>query len=220
MRKMALLAAAAVVLLCISDAATAGGCFEMQFVMVKDVESGGATYGLEFECESCDRPINKLRLKTPKKNWSMPNPFGLNELVFASRGLSYQDFKKKFPAGKYRAIASLSNPTGKEKINVNLTHNFPATPAITYPTDGATGVSVTPTIQWNAVGAVDMLEILIRGDEVELTIELPTGDTSYAVGQNVLQPNTQYELWVDVTNLVTGGGQILTGRRIEFTTGP
>src|SRR3990167_8634707 len=74
---------------------------------------------------------------------------------------SYDDFKEKFPEREYSIILS-PKKYGSQKVDI--THDFPETPEITYPEDGAVDVSLAPTITWEALNNIDSLTISIQNE--------------------------------------------------------
>ena len=138
---------------------------------------------------------------------------------------SYDDFKEKFPEGEYSIILS---PKKYGSHKVDITHDFPETPEITYPEDGAVDVSLAPTITWEALNNIDSLTISIQtvedGNEID-KIYLSKDATSYTIPSGLLQPNTKYELSLKAETVMGGGeegndyNELETIRVIGFTTG-
>lgn len=91
------------------------------------------------------REVKKILIKAPNgKKSELKNTFGFNELTFKATDISYEEFQKKFPAGEYSFIFL---PKKTASITVDVPGNFPSTPVITYPEDGATDVTLPLTIE-------------------------------------------------------------------------
>lgn len=200
---------------------------EVDIDFFKFISSDGELYEFEFEAEGV-KDVKTIMIKTPTgKKMELKNSLGFGEIgLWASYG-SYDEFKKKFPEGEYSITLS---PKKYGSLSVDITHDFPETPEITYPEDGATNVSLAPTITWEELSNIHYLTIYINavvGDEgdneIECEIELFVDATSYTIPSGLLQPNTEYELSLEAET--TDGREnepstnLSTIRVIRFTTG-
>jgi photosystem II stability/assembly factor-like uncharacterized protein len=101
----------------------------------------------------------------------------------------------------YRVYAS--NLSGNSNYsNVASALTFPAAPVLVSPPNGATGVSLTPTLFWNGVPTTISYRIQLSDDStfaVTITND-NTGNTYYYIPPNVLQNNVRYFWRVNSTN--------------------
>lgn len=201
----------------------------------KSLDSDGEFYDFDFDFDGI--PINMdileaFLLITPGSKWTL----GLNRLLtddftMEAEEMSLADLEGKFPEGNYWVVFL---PQFLGFLHVNVHHNFPQTPVITYPVDGATSVSLNPTFTWNPIGGINglALEIEIPDESFSYRIGLPTNATSYAVPNGFLRPNTNYELYLAGSNIIdndpypgviriVGGmnSELISSRSISFTTG-
>jgi len=126
------------------------------------------------------------------------------------------------PAGKYTIKYS---PSKFGSISFNLTYDFPSTPVITYPEDGATNVSLTATIEWESSSDdINGYGLSINGEsddgyELEFKEDLAAETTSFQILQGLLWPNTQYEIELVAFKKVENGNYLHSILVINFTTG-
>lgn len=103
-----------------------------------------------------------------------------------------------------------------------MTHDFPPTPVITYPEDGATDVPLSFDVVWEQMD-FDVFLTLEGGIFDEFVVGLSKVDTSYTIPSGLLQPNTEYELSLEVQTVIGGGAEegndLQVVRIIRFTTG-
>ena len=166
---------------------------EMDIEIWKSAFSHGVYYGIEFELNGNGVKNARwvlINLPNGKKMW-LRNTIGLNEICLEAWDMSYEEFNNRFPEGKYRIILF---PKQYGKLIVNMTHDFPQTPVITYPADGATDVPLTLTIEWEPLSDIDGLWLEFGGEGLEAEVDLPIDTTSFTFPAGMLQPNTQYEL--------------------------
>jgi len=193
----------------------------MQINMVKEVYSHGEYYGIEFEISGDTmKNVKRVLIKVPNgKRMPLKNVLGLNEVDLNAWGMSYEEFKNRFPEGEYSIVLF---PRQYGSMKVNMTHDFPPTPVITYPADGATNVPLDLTIMWEALSGIVSLNLDIEAAvEGKPTLEnfgiddLPVDATSFILPSSLLKPNTQYML-----SLCSGANTSLcSARNIYFTTG-
>jgi len=191
---------------------------EMDIIMWKDAFSHGVYYGIEFNLEGNDvKNVRNVLINLPngKKMW-LRNTIGLNAICLEAWDMSYEEFNNRFPEGEYRIILF---PQWNKSLRVNVTHDFPQTPVITYPADGATDVPLDLTVEWESLGDIDGLCLSMEGAGLEFEIDLPTDATSLAIPSGVLQPNTQYELWLEAEITDGRDNDLESCRCIYFTTG-
>ncbi|HSB04592.1 MAG TPA: Ig-like domain-containing protein [Thermodesulfobacteriota bacterium] len=192
---------------------------QMRVNMFKDVSSSGEVYGINFELVG-DRLKNAARIfidgPRGKRVW-VNNAVDLNQILLSAVDLSIDQFDRWFPEGDY--LISYS-PPAIGKLKVRMTRNFPSTPAIVNPTQGAVNVSLNPLIAWGPLTNILSLRLMVKDRAgLEFSIELPTNSTSYRLPVNLLKPNTQYELSLQVTAADSGGnGFLTTTSLISFTT--
>ena len=193
---------------------------QMRVNMFKDVSSNGEVYGISFELAG-DKLKNAARIfidgPRGKRVW-VNNAVDLNQILLSAVDLSIDQFNRWFPEGDY--LISYS-PPAIGKLKVRMTHNFPSTPAIVNPTDGAVNVSVNPLITWGPLTNILSLRLTVKDRAgLEFSIELPPNATSYRLPVNLLKPNTQYELSLQGTTVADSGGNgfLTTTSLISFTT--
>lgn len=101
----------------------------------------------------------------------------------------------------YRVYASaLSGNSNYSNVASALT--FPGAPVLVSPPNGATGVSLTPTLFWNGVPTTISYRIQLSDDST-FTVTIVndnTGNTFYYIPPNVLQNNVRYFWRVNATN--------------------
>ena len=194
---------------------------EMDIDLFKYVSSDGESYEIEIGGEDVKK-VKTATIKIPSgKKMKLKNSFGLDEIgLWASYG-SYDEFKERFPEGEYSITLS---PKKYGSTKVDMTHDFPPTPEITYPEDGATDVPLNITIRWEPVGNVDDLWVVVKGDnpelgEVELHFNVSATSTSLAIPSGVLLPNTQHELRLTAEISDGRDNDLVSSRVIRFTTG-
>jgi hypothetical protein len=111
------------------------------------VSSNGEVYGIIFDLAG-DKLKNAARVFVDgpkgKRIW-VNNAVDLNQILLSAVNLSIDQFNRWFPEGDYMISYS---PPAIGKLKVRMTRNFPSTPAIVNPTDGAVNVSVNPLITW------------------------------------------------------------------------
>jgi hypothetical protein len=185
--------------------------------MWREASSHGQHYGIEFEVDGDDvKDIDGVWIIVPNgKIMFLENTLSLNSICLEAWGMSYEEFENKFPQGEYFIFLW---PQWWKTLKVNMTHHFPAIPVIIYPADGDTGVPLIPTIVWEPLTDIDGLCLTIESDDFGFDIDLPTDATSFTIPSGVLQPNTQYELWVEAEITDGGDSDLESCRCIHFTT--
>jgi hypothetical protein len=184
--------------------------------MYKNTFSNGVYYGFYIEIGG-DALKNTLWVLITNPNGKMmwlKNTFGLTKFEFDTYHtslMSYEEFENRFPEGEYSVILwpSMWN------VTVNKTYTFPQTPVITYPSDGATGVPLNPTITWEPLVDIDYLSLDISAEGLDASISLLTAATSYKIPSGLLRPNTQYRIELEAGIV----GDYQSSRLIYFTTG-
>lgn len=187
-------------------------------------KSNNVEYEIDFAFEDVDN-VKQLQIKEPNgKSSLLKNSLGFDNLNFTRADLTYKDLLNNFPQGKYGIKFS---PSKFKSISFNLTYDFPSTPVISYPKDGATKVPLNFTITWEFVSEINGLHLLVeRGDDdnISLEVELAAGDTSYSVPDGLFQPNTPYSIELRAykssdENTDTFYSEMRSTRIISFTTG-
>jgi len=191
---------------------------QMRVNMFKDVSSNGEVYGINFDIAG-DKLKNAFRVFVDaprgRRVW-VNNTVDLNQILLSAVNLSIDEFNRWFPEGNYLITFS---PPAVGKLKVPMTHNFPSTPAIVNPTEGAVNVPVNPLITWGPLANIVSLRLTVKDRAgLEFGIELPPNSTSYRLPVNLLKPNTQYELSLQGTVADSGGNGLTTTSFISFTT--
>lgn len=194
---------------------------EMDIDLSKVVSSDGESYRIEIEFGGGEdvKKVKTATIKIPSgKKMTLKNSLGLDDIELDATYGSYDEFKEKFPEGEYSITLS---PKKYGSLKVDMTHDFPPTPVITYPEDGATDVPLNLTVTWEQM-SLDVSLTLGGGNIDPLTVSLTEADTSYTIPTGLLQPNTEYELSLKVETIIGGGENgpdLETIRVIHFTTG-
>ena len=128
--------------------------------------------------------------------------FGLTELFFEAsepsfKELPFREFKRRFPEGTYRFRGV--DVDGRRVIGSDrLSHLIPEAPKVTFPTRGArvdqTGFKVTwePVTRPAGVRIVSY-QVIVRQDDRELSMYLPSTATGATIPAEFLVPGTALE---------------------------
>ena len=161
--------------------------------------------------------IKKVQIKAPGGKTSILK----NGLGFGDSEFSYNSdndvLQSKFPEGRYLITFS---PQKYGDIKINITYDFPSTPLITYPEDGATNVPLNFTIEWELLDDIDRLRLNVEGhdnDEIDFEKELSIDATSFTLPEGLLLPNRQYQ--IELKAFKDGENVSISTRSIFFTTG-
>jgi hypothetical protein len=188
--------------------------------MFKDVSTLGETYGISFDlADEVLKKVAQVYVWGPKgaRIW-VNNTLDLNDISLSAVNLTLEEFNRWFPPGTYRIDIK---PMSYGSLTVSMTHNFPPAPAIINPLQGAVNVSTNPIILWAPVTGITSLQLQIRdAADFVLNVDLPVNATSYAVPENLLTPNTRYDLAIRAKAIVSGRSGLTTTSRISFTTKP
>jgi hypothetical protein len=186
--------------------------------MFKDVSSKGETYGIRFDLsDDALKKVTRVYIKGPRgaRIW-VNNTLNLNDMVLSAVNLTLDEFNRWFPEGKY--VITLT-PAAFGNLTVQMTHNFPSTPAVLYPLDGSKDVPTNPVITWTPVTGIIGLQLQLKDDVgFVYSTGLPINATSFAVPANVLKPNTRYELALQAKVTDLSGNGLITTMIISFTT--
>lgn len=186
--------------------------------MVKDVVTTNETYGVSFTLAGdLLKKVTRVLIDGPKgrRIW-LNNTLDLNEIFLSSANLSLEDFNYWFPEGQYMIKLF---PTVYGILKIQMTHNFPPVPGISYPADGATDVPVNAVFLWNPMTDIIGLRLTIKNSvNLLFSIDLPVNATSYIAPIHLLTPNTLYELSLEAKVTDFSGNGLKTTRTISFTT--
>jgi hypothetical protein len=186
--------------------------------MFKDVSSSGEFYGISFDLTGDNlKKVYRVFIDGPR-GWrsSLNNSLKLNRVLLSAVNLGIDEFNFRFPEGEYKISLS---PPAFGKLKVQMTHDFPSTPVIIYPADGAVDVPLNPVITWVPLADILSLRLTVKDRAgLEFSIELPTDATSYSLPVNLLKPNTQYELSLQDTVTDFVGNELTTTKLTSFTT--
>ena len=150
---------------------------EMDIDMLKVVDSQDESYGIEFEvCGDSVKDIRRILILLPNnKRMRLMNTLGLNAYRLEAWGMPYEEFADKFPQGLYSII--LFPEIFGSLLNVYMSHDFPTTPEITYPIDGAIDIPLTFTIQWEPLYSINdkitISKIPTKTINVDFVLEIP-----------------------------------------------
>jgi len=190
----------------------------MDVNMFKNVSSKGESYGISFGLSNdALKKVSKVYIKGPRgARILVNNTLNLNDMVLSAVNLSLDEFNRWFPEGNYKITFF---PPVFGKLAVQMTHNFPSTPAVLYPLEGSKDVPTNPIITWAPITGVIGLQLQLKDDaDFAFSTGLPINATSYAVPANLLKPNTRYELSLGARTTVSDGNGLITTMIISFTT--
>ena len=178
--------------------------------------SAGENYGIKFEISGPEaKDVSKVLIETPdRKKLSFQNNLQFDTFLFSRDGMSFVEFKRRFPEGVYEINLT---PKRYGRFKMNMTYNFPDV-VITSPVDGATGVSLDPLIQWEPLSNISNLSLTVRSAFSEYGFGLSVGDTSFAAGYNYLMPDTAYDLSLEATTTDFEGNALVSTYTISFAT--
>jgi len=188
----------------------------------KEVSTAGESYKVNFDLEGdVLKNTRKIHITVPRnKNMMIRNRLNLNKITLESINTSYEDFIESFPEGTYNFY--LFPGLFKNSRNVLMSHDFPSTPVIIYPIDGAAAVPLTPVIEWAPFNSsdIDNLFLEIKGVGLNYRIELLSNTTTLALPIGLLKPITQYTLSLGAKKTTDSQGSYRESARvITFTTG-
>lgn len=196
---------------------------KMDVGVSKNVTTSGESYGIEFSLSGGGLAnVKEAVLSIPNGlKMYLSNKLAFTSIDLSAGSMSETTLAQRFPAGLYTATLY---PNQYGVLQTNVSFDFPSTPEFTYPLNGATGVSLTPTITWGSLsGITDLkLKVLTTGNVAALTVSLPTNATSFEISGGVLEANTQYEAQLIATDQNGTGNctsSIKTISTISFTTG-
>jgi hypothetical protein len=188
----------------------------------KEVSSAGESYRVNFDLEGeVLKNTRKVHITVPhNKNMMIRNRLNLNKITLESINTSYADFIDSFPEGTYNFY--LFPGLFKNSRKVLMSHDFPNTPVLIYPPDGAATVPLTPIIVWAPFNNsdIDNLSLEIKGVGLNYQIELLPNTTTLALPIGLLKPITQYTLSLGAKKTTDSQGSYRESARvITFTTG-
>ena len=188
----------------------------------KEVSTTGESYRVNFDLEGdVLKSTRKVYITVPRnKNMVIRNRLNLNKITLESINTSYEDFIESFPEGTYNFY--LFPRPFKNLRSVLMSHDFPNTPVLIYPTDGAATVPLTPIIVWAPFNSsdIDNLFLEIKGVGLNYRIELLPNTTALALPIGLLKPITQYTLSLGAKKTTDSQGSYRESARvITFTTG-
>jgi hypothetical protein len=197
-----------------------GSDIEVYVEVEKDTEPGSEDGIISFEVggdgDTLDN-IKKVQIKAPSgKKSILKNGLGFGGSEFSYES-DYEVLHRKFPEGRYLITFS---PKKYGNITINITYDFPSTPVITYPEDGAANVPLNFTIEWELLDDIDRLRLNVEGhenDEIDFEKELSIDATSFTLPEGLLQPNHQYQ--IELKAFKDGENVSISTRSIYFTTG-
>jgi hypothetical protein len=211
----------ALVLLMISGMKTGAMALEqvqMQINMFKDVSSKGETYGISFSLsDDALKNVSTVIIDGPRgARIRLNNTLNLNDVLLSAVNLSLEEFNRLFPEGDYKINLT---PRTLGKLKVHMTHNFPSTPAVTYPLDGSANVPTNLVITWAPITGIIGLQLQLTDNAgFTLSTNLPINATSYSVPANLLKASTGYDLSLEAKVTDFGGNGLNTTMIISFTT--
>lgn len=191
---------------------------QMHVSMFKDVSSKGETYGISFDLsDDALKKVTRVYIQGPKgaRIW-VNNTLNLNDMLLSAVNLPIDEFNRWFPAGNYKIMLT---PAVFGTLKVNMTHNFPSTPAILYPLEGSMDVPTNPVIAWMPVTGIINLHLQLKDDVGFIFgVNLPINATSYSVPANLLRVNTRYELSLAAKVADSYSNRLVSTSIISFTT--
>lgn len=159
----------------------------------KNVSSTGELYGIRFVLNGSGlKNVKGAMINIPNGlKTSLVNNLGFTSIDLGAGSMNYTTFGQRFPEGLY-SVKLAPNQYGV--LQATVVYDFPTTPEITSPQDGAVDVLLTPTVTWYPLGNGNnlRLRILTQGNSVVFNTILPPDATSLEVPANLLDPGTQY----------------------------
>jgi len=194
----------------------------ISLIVRKEVSTSGESYRVNFDLEGdVLKNTRKVHIAVPRnKNMLIRNRLNLNKITLESINTSYEDFIESFPEGTYNFY--LFPRPFKNSRSVLMSHDFPNTPVLIYPTDGAATVPLTPIIVWAPFNSsdIDNLFLEIKGVGLNYRIELLPNTITLALPIGLLKPITQYTLSLGAKKTTDSQGSYRESARvITFTTG-
>lgn len=169
----------------------------------------------------------KVQIEVPNgKKLELKKKLAVSSFEAELWGMSYEDLQDEIPDGKY--VITFSPKKLESKLSIDITHDFPSIPEISYPVNGATDVPLGFTIEWESLSDSDIDGWLVNiegegdfeegGDELDFEKYLPKSTTTFSIPGGLLQPNSQYYISLGVFKEGKNGA-IASVRSISFTTG-
>jgi len=189
---------------------------QAQITMYHYVSSVGENYAVKFEISGNDvKDVRKIVVETPNpRRLSFHNYLEFGQFLFSRDGMSFTEFKKRFPEGAYEINLT---PRRYGRFEINMVYNFPD-PVMTSPADGASNVPLDPPIQWGPLSNINRLSLTARSANHMFSTDLPIDATSFTAGYDYLMPNTRYDLSLEATSTDFGGNALVGTHTISFTT--
>lgn len=200
--------------------------FYLEVSLEKDIDPDGEEqYSIGFEMGSEDESglegITQIQIKSPKgKKIHLKNGLRLAEFDFGSEDMSFKNFQNMYPEGKYMVTLYPKSKYGSRTFDIS--YNFPLTPEITYPENGAVDLPLSFTVEWESLDDdIDGLYLDIHdGDEfLEFNIHLSSDTTFFVIPDGMLKPDTQYDMQLTAYKYSGAGLVFSTIQSIVFTTG-
>ena len=190
--------------------------FKCFFHMYKQVSSRGEEYGTRIYLHGkILEKVNSVSIKVPyHKKFIVENWLGFDGALFSTGNMTYEQFNRRFPEGKY--IVTLF-PSRYGKYSVDRYHDFPDL-TVTYPVEDAVDVPRKPKIQWNPLTNVKMLTLRVETQWGSYGASLDPETTSYTPYWT-LDPNSEYTLYLEASSLDSRGNKTVTTQKVSFTTG-
>jgi hypothetical protein len=141
----------------------AQGTFSVDVITEKNISSYGTDYSVTFSMagDYYLKNVKCIILTSPmNKKLFIKNELGLNNLQWQATILSEKEFIKRFPEGQYHI--TMLPLTYNRPVDPYISHDFPKTPTIIFPSDGAIDVPINPTIEWEDLYATDADSLMIE----------------------------------------------------------
>lgn len=145
---------------------------------------------------------------------------GVNKYRFEKSGLPVG--QTEFTEGEY--IFTFTFDAGAPLVkSYYISGSRPMLFEITYPLHGSTGISTSPTITWEAVGAGKYEFNIRKGSNEIYNVPIYNRNDvhlSHTVPQGVLSPSTTYNLTIEALAPEVNGGHKGIKKKVFFTTAP
>jgi len=189
---------------------------QAHITMYHYVSSVDESYAVKFEISGNQvKDVRKILVETPdRERLSFHNRLEFDQFLFSRDGMSFAEFKKRFPEGVYEINLT---PRRYGRFKINIVYNFPD-PVITSPADEATNVPLDPPVQWGPLSNISRLSLTARSANHMFSTDLPIDATSFTAGYDYLMPNTRYDLSLEATSTDFEGNALVSTQTISFTT--
>jgi len=189
---------------------------QAHITMYESVSSAGESYAFKLEMSGQPaKDVSRVLIQTPNhRKLSFHNNLKFDTFLFSRDGMTFTEFKKRFPEGPYEIDLT---PKRYGRFKINMIYNFPNV-VITSPVEGQTGLSLDPLIEWEPLTNISNLSLIARSTSHTFSTSLPIDASSFTAGYDYLMPNTQYELSLEATTTDFEGNALVRTYTVSIKT--